>query len=98
MYENELDKVCFQHAMTFGEFKDLPRRTASIKVLLDKEFNIAQNPKYDGYRRGLASMIYKYFRQKSTEWIFIRKYKICKVYVFFKDKIWCRFSCHAINN
>ena len=42
--------------MAYGDFKDLPRRTASDKMLRDKVFNIAKNPKYDGYQRGLASM------------------------------------------
>ena len=46
--------------MNFGDFKDLPRRTASDKVLHDKAFNIAKIPKYDGYQRGLASMVYKF--------------------------------------
>ena len=52
--------------MAYGVFKDLARRTASDKVLRDKAFNIAKNPKYDGYQRGLASMIYKCFDKKST--------------------------------
>ena len=43
--------------MTYGEFKDLARRTASDKIFWDKAFNITQNAKYDGYRRGLASMV-----------------------------------------
>ena len=51
--------------MAYGDFKDLARRTASDKVLRDKAFNIAKNPKYDGYQRGLASMIYKFFDKKS---------------------------------
>ena len=59
IYKNELDKACFQHDMAYGDFKDLARRTASDKVLRDKEFNIAKNPIYDGYQRGLASMVYK---------------------------------------
>ena len=59
IYKNELDKACFQHDMAYGDFKDLKRRTASDKVLRDKPFNIAKNPKYDGYQRGLASMVYK---------------------------------------
>ena len=42
--------------MAHGDFKDLARRTASDKVLRCKTFNIAKNPKYDGYQRGLASM------------------------------------------
>ena len=49
IYENELDKACFQHDMAYGNFKDLPRRTASDKALRDKVFKIAKNPKYDGY-------------------------------------------------
>ena len=51
--------------MAYGDFKDLTRRTASDKVLRDKAFNIAKNPKYDGYQRGLASMVYKFFDKKS---------------------------------
>ena len=52
--------------MAYGDFKDLARRTASDKVLRDKAFNIAKNPKYDGYQRDLASMVYKFFDKKST--------------------------------
>ena len=66
IYKNELDKACFQHDMAYGDFKDLARRTASDKVLRDKAFNIAKNPKYDGYQRGLASMVYKFFDKKSA--------------------------------
>ena len=55
IYKNELDKVCFQHDMAYGDFKGLARRTASDKILRDKAFNIAKNSKYDGYQRGLAS-------------------------------------------
>ena len=64
-YKNELDKACFQHDMAYGDFKDLKRRTQSDKVLKDKAFAIANNPKYDGYQRGLASVIYKFFDKKS---------------------------------
>ena len=56
---NELDKASFQHDMTYGDFKDLAKRTASDKVLRDKanivngdianKVNIAKNPEYDGY-------------------------------------------------
>ena len=52
--------------MAYGDFKVLARRTASDKVLRDKAFNIAKNSKYDGYQRGLASMVYKFFDQKSA--------------------------------
>ena len=66
IYKIELDKACFQHDMAYGYFKDLARGTASEKFLKDKAFNIAKNPKYDGYQRGLASMVYKFFDKKST--------------------------------
>ena len=52
--------------MAYGDFKDLKKRTFSDKVLGGKAFNIAKNPKYDGYQRGLASMFYKFFDKKST--------------------------------
>ena len=64
--KNELDKACFQHDMAFGDFKDSKRRTASDKILRDKAFNTAKNPKYDGYQRGLTSMVYKFFDKKSA--------------------------------
>ena len=64
IYKNELDKACFPHNMAYGDFKDLKRRTASDKGLRDKAFNIAKNPKYDGYQRGLASMVYTFFDKK----------------------------------
>ena len=50
--------------MAYEHFKDLKRRTTSDKVLRDKTFDIAKNSKYDGYQRGLASMVYKYFGKK----------------------------------
>ena len=49
-YLSKLLKACFQNGMTYGEFKDLPRATASDKVLFNKAFNIAKNLKYDGYQ------------------------------------------------
>ena len=51
--------------MAYGDFKDLKRRTFSDEVLRDKVFNIAKNPKNDGYQRGLAAMVYKFFDKKS---------------------------------
>ena len=66
IYKNELDKACFQHDMAYGDYKDLARRTDSDRILRDKAFNIAKNLKYDGYQRGLASMVYKCFDKKST--------------------------------
>ena len=47
--------------MTYEHFNNFHRRTASDKVLIDKTFNIAKNPKPDGYQQGLASMVYNYF-------------------------------------
>ena len=64
IYKNELDKACFQHVMAYGDFNDLARRTAAHKNLRDKAFNIAKNPGYDGYQRGLAFMVYKFFDKK----------------------------------
>ena len=51
--------------MAFGDFKDSKRRTVSDKILRDKAFNTAKNPKYDGYQRGLSCMVYKCFDKKS---------------------------------
>ena len=65
IYKNERGKACFQHDMACGNFKDLKRRTFSNKVLKDKAFNFAKNPKYDGYQKGLASMVYKFFHKNS---------------------------------
>ena len=66
IYQNELDKACFQHDIAYGDFKDLKRRTAFDKILRDKAFNIAKYPKYDGYQRGLASMVCRFFDKKSS--------------------------------
>ena len=65
IYRNDLDKACFQHDIAYGDFKNLKRRTQSDKVLKDKAFAIASNRKYDGYQRGLVSMIYQFFDKKS---------------------------------
>ena len=65
IYQNELDKACFQHDVVYGGFKDLTRRTASDKMC-DKAFNIAKNSKYDGYQSVLASMVYKLFDEKTS--------------------------------
>ena len=54
IYENELDKACFQHNMIYGSFIEWPERTASDKVLRDKAFHIVKNLKYDRHQRGLA--------------------------------------------
>ena len=102
IYRNELDKACFQHDSAYADHKDLINRTEADKVLRDKAYDIASNPKYDGYQRGLASMVYKFFDKKSrgTEIAsssiladelhkpIIRKFNKRKVYSQFKDNIW----------
>ena len=57
-----MDKACFQHDISYGEYKSLTKRTESDKVLRDKAFEIASNQKR--YERGLASMVYKCFDKK----------------------------------
>ena len=84
--------------------QDLAKRTQSDKVLRDKAFQIASDPKYEGYQRGLASMVYKFFDKKSSgsgianepnyeledelHELIIRKFKKGKVYSSFRDNIW----------
>ena len=58
-------KACFQHDAAYSDSKDLAKRTQSDKVFKEKAFAIANNPKYDGYQRGLASIVYKSFENKS---------------------------------
>ena len=60
-YKNELNKACFRHDMDYGKSKDLAQRAQPDKVLRDKAFKIASNPKNNGYQGGLASMVYKLF-------------------------------------
>ena len=57
----KLDKACFQHDMAYGKSKYLTKRAQSDKVLRDKAFKIASDTKLDGYQRGLASMVHKFF-------------------------------------
>ena len=52
--------------MAEGDFKALNKKTADDKVLPDKAFNIAKDRKYDGYQRGLVSMVYKLFDKKTS--------------------------------
>ena len=104
IYQNELHKGCFQYDMAYGEFKDLTRRTASDKILRDKTFNIAKNPKHDGCQRVLASMVYKLSDKKTSGFKnvnisnkelaeefhkpIIRKLEKRKVHSPFIDNIW----------
>ena len=102
IYKNELDKACFQHDMAYGKSKDLAKRTQSDKVLKDEAFKTASDPKYDGYQRGLASMVYNFFNTKSSRSgvnepnlqlvnelhkQIIRKFNKRKVYSSFRDNI-----------
>ena len=66
IHKNELDKACFQHDTAYGKAKDLAKRTQSDKVLKDEAFKISSDPKYDGYQRELASIVYKFFDKKSS--------------------------------
>ena len=66
IHQSKLYRACFQRNKAYGGFKDLTRRTTSDKTLRDKAFDIAKNPKYDGYQRGLTSMVYNYFNKKFT--------------------------------
>ena len=66
IYRNELDKACFQHNSGYADHNYLINRTEADKVLRDKAYDIASNPKYDSYQRGLASLVYKFFDKKST--------------------------------
>ena len=52
--------------MTYGDFKDLNRRTVTDQVLHNKAFSAAKNSKYDGYLCGLVSMVYITFDKKTS--------------------------------
>ena len=64
IYKNELDNACFVHDAAYSDSKDLTKRTVADKILKNIAFDIAKDPKYDGYQRGLASMLYKFFDSK----------------------------------
>ena len=66
IYKNELDKVCFAHDAAYSDSKDLTKRTAADKIKKNRAFNIAKDLKFDGYQRGLASMVYEFFDKKSA--------------------------------
>ena len=100
-----LAKPCFQHDMAYGEYKELTKITyQSDKILRDKSFKIASSSKHDGYQRGLASMLLKFFDKKSKgsgiksmlnqqlanelHKPIIRKCKKRRVYSSFKDNLW----------
>ena len=99
IYRNKLDK----HDMAYGKLKDLAKRIQSDKSMRDKPFKIGSDPKYDGYQKGLASMVYNCFDKKSSgrgvnepnyqlvdelHKPIIKKFKKRKVYSSFRDNIW----------
>ena len=69
IYRNELDKACFQHDSAYADHKDLINRTEADKVLRDKAYDIASNSEYDGYQRGLSSMVYKFLIR--NQWVVV---------------------------
>ena len=64
LYRNELDKACFKHDATYAKYKDVENRLISDQKLRNSAYDIASNPVYDGYQRGLASMVYNFFDSK----------------------------------
>ena len=66
IYKSELDKACHTRDAAYSDSKDLTKRAIADKILKNKAFNIAKDPKYGGYQRGLASMVYKFFDKKSS--------------------------------
>ena len=67
IYKNELDKACFAHDAAYSDSKHLVKRTVSDKILKNKASDIPKDPKYDGYQRGLASMVYKFLIKNPKE-------------------------------
>ena len=64
LYRNELDKAYFKNDAACAKYKDVENRLISDQKLRNSAYDIASNPKYDGYQRGLASMVYKFFDSK----------------------------------
>ena len=84
---NELDKTCFQHDMAYGKSKDLAQRTQSDKVLINKAFKIASDPKYDGYQRGIASMVYNFFDKSLVEVVLLLPSQIINLQMSFISRL-----------
>ena len=64
LYRNELDKACFKHDAAYAKYKDVENRLISDQKLRNSAYDVASNPKYDGYQKGLASMVYEFFDSK----------------------------------
>ena len=103
LHRSELDKACFTHDAAYSDSKDLANRTISDKFFEGRAYEIARNPKYDGYQRGLASMDYEFFYKKTGLGVgadvseevaqelhkaVITKFKRRRAYARFKDNIW----------
>ena len=66
LYRNALDKACLKHDAAYAKYKDVENRLIANDKLKNSSYDIASNPDYDGYQRGLASMLYKFFNSKVT--------------------------------
>ena len=99
--KNKLDAACFQHDSAYAKYKVRLNRKQYGAVLKSKALKIAMDLKVNGYQRGLASMIYKFFNERTKGMGFeneilanevhkpiIKNSKIRKVYSSFKDNIW----------
>ena len=99
--KNRLDAACFQHDSAYAKYKDRLNRKQSDIVLKNKALEIATDPRVNGYQRGLASMVYKFFNERTkgsgienkilAEELhkpIIKKFKRRKVYSSFKNNIW----------
>ena len=64
LYRNELDNACFKQDAAYEKYKDVENRLISDHKLRNSSYDITSNPKYDGYQRGLASMLYTFFDSK----------------------------------
>ena len=63
--KNRLDAACFQHDSAYAEYKDRLNRRQSDVVLKNKALKIAMDPRINEYQRGLASMVYKCFDERT---------------------------------
>ena len=102
LYSNKLDNACFAHDTAYSDSIGLAKRTISDKFLKERAYEIARNPKYDGYQRALPSMVYNLFYGKKTgsgasiieelaeesHTPVINRSKRRRVYTRFKDNIW----------
>ena len=85
VYKNELDKACFVHDAAYSDSKDLTKRTIADKNLKNRAFDIAKDPKYDGYQRGFESMYSTHNEGKSV--VAERFIKTLKSKIYELDKL-----------